>query len=490
MASGTGILARLRRVPPSKAGVLSLAASAALLAMHATRFEDSARFAGDAWEYQSVAVNLVKGRGFPKFGELAPFPEYRFEEAASRAAHYPRFAEAGKAGGLDHFYRNPGYPLFLAAVYGVFGVHPLAAKLAQSLLLLLVAGALMRVGRMLWGEDGFYAGALAGPVYAAVYGYQAGHILTEPLIAASLAVVVEAFQRWRRRPDLSGAAAVGAALALSLYVKSSNLFIPPLVALLLWRAAPGVRAASPAAALAAMLVLLAPYSAFATARTGALVVLSTQGPTSLLDNNNEYSLATRAWGPQWRDDPEAFYNRPDIAGLPPLAKVAAFYSSRPAALVRAASYKLDAGFRDAVFLKAVVAVLLAEAILRVWAGWTRRRSLAVPALGRLFLLGASAAVFAASALQWLGTLPLAALVAAALWAAGGGRVGGLFPGIHGALLGNFILIFVIFDGAPRFFSPAQPFFMLLALRVAFATVFDLDAWARTAVAAAPQAPEI
>lgn len=479
---GIDILALIRRVPQARARLFSLVASAFFLGLHSVKFEASARFRGDTWEYQSLAVNLVKGCGFPKFGLLVPFAEYGFEDSATQTSHYGRFAEAGKGGGEDHFYRNPGYPWFLAVVYSFVGVRPLAAKLLQAVLMFIVAAGLMRIGRLLWGQDGFYAGALAGPLYVGVYGYQAGHILTEPLIAFSMAALVESFLRWHREPSLRGAAVLGACFALSLYVKSSNVFIPPFVALLLWWRTWGTpatrRLAHSAAALGTRGVLLAPYAVFATARTGSLVILSTQGPTSLLDNNNEFSLASGAWGPQWRNDPRAFYNLPEIAPLPPLRKVAAFYASRPSDFFRAASYKLNAGFRDAIFLKFVWSALVAEALVRVWWRATRRRRGPGAARAPAALVGTVGAIFCASAVEILGVLPLAAGAAASFLWTPRGLVTAQVSGIFGALLANFVLIFVVFDGAPRFFSVVQPFFILLSFRVAFATIFDPVGWTR------------
>ncbi|TBR21889.1 hypothetical protein EPO15_09190 [bacterium] len=467
--------------------VVSTLTTAGLLGLHARNFDDTARFAGDTWEYQSLAVNLVKGRGYPRFGELVPFPEYAFNADARLAPHYPRFVEAGQHGGEWNFYRTPGYPMFLAGIYALTGVHPLAAKLAQSLLLFLVAGSLIWVGRELWGEVGARSGALAGPVYAGIYGYQAGAILTEPLIAFSLVLIAAAFLNWRRRPGLPSAALLGGTFALSLTVKASNAFIPPFICLLmLGRGSPSGllrRAVQPLASAAAMAVCLAPYALFASVRAERPVVLSTQGPTSLLDNNNEFSLEKRAWGPEWRDDPRAFYNRADIASLSPLAKVAAFYSSRPRGLLRAAGYKLEAGFRHAVFLKWVLSVLGADALVFLLLGLevVRNRISSGLAIGTL-LVGTSAVVLALSAFQMIGVVPLAGAAAALVWARGGGQLFELLRGLHAVLLGNFTLIFIVFDGTPRFFSVAQPFFALLAFRFAYETVFDPRVWAERAAA--------
>lgn len=473
-----------RALPFRPIFLFTLVLCAGIMASRTAGFTRTAVFAGDTWEFQSVAVNFAKGRGFPKFGQVLAFEEYRFERLDPPPPHLARFIEAGRDGGRDLFYRTPVYPFALGCFYKAFGVRPWAAKALQALLLALAAASMVWVGREFWGDVGLVSGALAGPLYCAVYGYQAGHILTEPLLTPSLAGVVVAYMAWRAGPGRLRAAAVGLALAVALGVKGSVLFLPPLTAVLMAvteaRAKFAERAAHAALALAVAAACVAPYSLFASGRVGRFVLLSTQGDLVLLDNNNEYSIAKGAWSSEWRADPASFYNRAVPGAMPPLRKVLAYYSARPADLPRAVAYKLESGFRYAVFLKFVLAALLVEGLFRVWARTARLPEDPRGMAGGLFAALAVAAGLAAA--RVIGFLPLLGGAAAAAMFGRGGTVVRLFSGLHAALLANFLAVMALIDGVPRYFSVVEPFFMLLAFRVAFATAFDPGRWAETILA--------
>lgn len=370
--------------------------------------------------------------------------------------------------------------MFLAGVYRLTGVHPLAAKLTQGVLLLAIALSLSWLGAQFWGEEGALIGAVAGVLYVAVYGYQAGTILTEPMNAFSLTVSACVYCLWRRNPGFASAAALGLAWAFCLLVKGSNIFIPFAVVTLMCfspsvEASPASRARQGGAAFALMLLAIAPYSAFATLRSGRPVFLSTQGASVLLDNNNEYSAAKEAWAPEWRKDPKAFFNAPEMAERSPTAKVFAFYRRNPSLLPAAMLYKFEAGFAHAVFLKAVVSALVVDAVACL---------LLAPFLTRtdsqsgLLLAGALAVTVCAACLRVVDFAVLSAVagVASFMPRVRSGRLYSALPGLHGAYLANFVLIFVIFDGAPRFFSVVEPLFILLSLRIAASSLLDLPGW--------------
>lgn len=456
----------------------TLVLCAGIMAARAAGFSRTAVFAGDTWEFQSVAVNFAKGRGFPKFGQVLPFDEYHFERQDPPPPYMARFIEAGREGGRDHFYRTPVYPFALGCFYKVFGVNPWAAKAFQALLLALAAAAMVWVGRELWGDVGLVSGALAAPVYCSVYGYQAGHILTEPLLTPSLAAVQVAYAFWRSAPGWRRAAGIGLTLAFALGVKGSVLFLPPLVAVLMTvteaRAKVAVRATHAALALAVLAAFVFPYSLFASGRVGRFVLLSTQGDFVLLDNNNEYSIAKGAWSSEWRSDPEAFYNRAVPSAMPPLRKVLRFYAAHPADLPRAISYKLEFGFRYAVFLKFVLAALFVEGLFGALRPAARLLANSGALAGGLFAtLGVTAAL---AATRVIGFLPLLCGAAAAALFGGSGTVVRLFSGLHAAVLVNFLAIMSLIDGVPRYFSVVEPFFILLAFRVALATALSPSRW--------------
>jgi hypothetical protein len=468
----------------------SLALCLAIMAGKVAGFSDTAVFTGDTWEFQSVAVNFAKGRGFPKFGQIGAFEEYRFELVDVDPPHRPKFVAAGANGGQDHFYRTPGYPFALGCVYRLFGVRPALAKAVQAFLLALSAAMLVWVGRELWGDAGTVSGMFAGPLYCAVYGYQAGLILTEPLLVPCLIAVAASYLAWRRRPSAGRAMLVGAALAAALAVKGSVVFLPLGFAFLMvaagaQSATASARSRHAATALATAFLCIAPYSAFASLRSGRFVALSTQGGFVLLDNNNEFSVAKRAWSADWRRDPASFYNRPSMAGLPPWRRVVLYYAARPGDLGRALAYKLESGFKLAVFLKFVLVALVVDVFGRlmsrraraVWPEGVRARA----AVLLVLLFGGAAA----AASRLVGFLALTAFAALAVPRGAGGVVWPLVTGLHIAFLANFVAVMSIIDGVPRYFSVVEPLFILLAFRVLIATVLAPMSWAESMDALRP-----
>ena len=96
---------------------------------HWAEFDDGCYFGGDTWEYQSMAVNLVRGHGLARFGQIEPFSEYKV--TFGQTAKISKFKNYDKL----NFYRRPGYHFFLALIYKIGGVHPINAKRVQLFLL-------------------------------------------------------------------------------------------------------------------------------------------------------------------------------------------------------------------------------------------------------------------------------------------------------------------------------------------------------------------
>jgi 4-amino-4-deoxy-L-arabinose transferase-like glycosyltransferase len=86
---------------------------------------------GDTRDYHAFAESLLSGRGYQQ--------RYAGETAAYHGLTF-------------HAYRMPGYPVFLALVYGLFGWRPLYAYLANVLCDLVTAVFTLLIGRRLGGR--------------------------------------------------------------------------------------------------------------------------------------------------------------------------------------------------------------------------------------------------------------------------------------------------------------------------------------------------
>jgi hypothetical protein len=192
------------------------------------------------------------------------------------------------------------------------------------------------------------------------------------------------------------------------------------------------------------------------------MMLSTQGDGVLLNNNNEYALAAEGWSSDWRLDPESHYNRAGGEALPAWRRVVGYYVSRPADLPAAVSYKLETGFKFALFLKFILCALILDGVAT--AARTRARRAGVRTLGNGAWLAALLVLTALATFRAVGVIPLLAFAAMIVGGAPGPLVR-LFPTLHAAILCNFILVMAIIDGVPRYFSVAEPLFILLAFRV-------------------------
>ena len=202
-------------------------------------FDDWASYSGDTKEYQAMAVNLAKGYGLMKGGAVAGdyVNDYKFDPNVL-GRYYPPlklFLEKGKTGGYYKFYRTPGYIVFLAGIYKLFGVSPQIAKTIQLLLITFIAAFLPYLGLMIWKKKGFWAGLIAGGIYlteyarttpkdlSITYPYQ---LMTEGLISFWLFIWVWLFLLWEKNKKPLLTLILGILTGLSLLIKGSNIFIP------------------------------------------------------------------------------------------------------------------------------------------------------------------------------------------------------------------------------------------------------------------------
>jgi 4-amino-4-deoxy-L-arabinose transferase-like glycosyltransferase len=209
--------------------------------------------------------------------------------------------------GPAHVYDNtwfpPGYPLFLAVIYGVFGPSLAAVRIVQACLSAATCLVAYAIARDAFGKR---AGQITGVLLALYPGhiYMAWRLMAETLFTLLLALAVLAAQRAVARdgpPAVARergrrawlAAGAGLALGVATLVKSNLIVLAPL--LLLWLAfampRPGRRRAAALAAMAAMAagcalpLLAAPLASRLSPAHRASWLPGNGGPTLWWSNN-------------------------------------------------------------------------------------------------------------------------------------------------------------------------------------------------------------
>ncbi|HEY65962.1 MAG TPA: hypothetical protein G4O02_15475 [Caldilineae bacterium] len=222
----------------------------------------------DAAEYSAIAENLAAGHG------------YRLASGALTAI------------------RPPLFPLLLAGVYVVFGVHYGAALVMQSVLGSLSCVITYRVGAEAFGE---WPGRLAG-VMAAGYPmliYHDSQLLSETPFILWTILAVWAMLRLTRRVRLRDVGLLGGALGLAALTRPNGLLLwAGVVAWALWywrrRAWPII-----AGATLVVIVLLTPWVVRNWIAMGAFIPASTMGGAVLLGSYNEIVLRDPTYRGDW-----------------------------------------------------------------------------------------------------------------------------------------------------------------------------------------------
>ncbi len=315
-----------------------------MLLAHRGKLSDTVFFGGDSWEYQSLGVNISMGKGF-RYGKIAGLENYKFSltEKSLRVPFYPLPPVERREGVstlYDYFvngrgfsfYRTPGYPLFLAFIYRLLGVHPLAVKIAQIILLSFVAALLPLIGRHYWGGRGGLSGFAAAAFFLRYCSPDPTKIMSEPLIVFSLSVLAIMLIFWEEKASLPRTVILAAAAASSALIKGLNIFLPVIILCYLWQKTDRQRRLFLSFVYFMVTVsLFSSWSLYAGSRVHYPVVLSTHQNTLLLDSNNENTLDSGGWDPSWRKEESGsqkfIYNRPGIRQMPVCAKLAAFLSA-------------------------------------------------------------------------------------------------------------------------------------------------------------------
>lgn len=330
-----------------------------IISFNRVNFDNSVHFVGDTWEYQSMAVNLVKGKKLMTVGAFGDYQqEYKFRPAA--ATYQPQLDYLIKHGQENNqqtnFYRTPGYVIFLGIIYKLFGVSPLIVKQIQLLLVIFIAASLPYLGFNYWQSRGFTAGIIAGFVFLLEYGQDItentgitypSQIMTEILIAFCLLIFVLVFIAWQKRPNWLWSLLLGLATGINLMVKGSTLFIFPLVLIYFTNLVikKKIKLISLVTYIIGAIVIVAPYSIYASLTNESTILLSTQSNVVVLGGNNEFAT-DGTWHREGYppNNEQSFYARSEVKSLPLLNKVAFFYKSHLYLFPKIFLAKIHSGF--------------------------------------------------------------------------------------------------------------------------------------------------
>jgi hypothetical protein len=225
---------------------------------------------GDPADYQRWAASLATGHGFPGTGIASP--------------------------GTPSAFRPPAYPLTLAGVYELVGVHPLAGRLLGAALGVLAVGLVAALGRALAGERvGLWAGLVAAvfPPLVALCGTILSEALFLPLELALALVLVELA---RRPAALRWSIGAGVLCGLALLTRAVAIVwvVVALVAVARSVASGRPRRTALAGLLAAFVIVMAPWTVRNLAVLDAFVPVSTEGGYTLA---GQYNSTVAAPGP-------------------------------------------------------------------------------------------------------------------------------------------------------------------------------------------------
>jgi len=183
---------------------------------------DHAYFGGDVWQYQSLGVNLLFGHGY-KLGGLEGFKTYKYGvyKGQPREEIEGRF-RSFTSGARHAFSRSPGYPLFIAGVYKVFGIHPRVVKILQIVMVAITTALMPLIGWYYWNRWGIFSGLVSGLLFNIYFSPDVWRLMSETFNIFGLTMWIPMLIIWEKRPSFFRTIIMGMATAMVLLIRGSN----------------------------------------------------------------------------------------------------------------------------------------------------------------------------------------------------------------------------------------------------------------------------
>jgi 4-amino-4-deoxy-L-arabinose transferase-like glycosyltransferase len=251
-----------RRVLIGITGVAVLLRLAVAIALGDTANEVSG--AADQFSYDVLAQRVLQGYGFS-----FPTAWYPFALANTPTAHW-----------------SYAYTLYLAAVYGIAGHHPLIARLIQALASGAGCWLIFRIGRRLFDDRvGLTAAALTA-VYAYFVFFNAA-LMTQTFFILALLAAIDRALAIAERPTLGTWAALGACLGVGVLLRQTLLlYIPLLLGWLVWVTYGRLRLRDLIVAIVVVTLFIAPWTLRNYVAFGDFLLLNSNGGYFLWASNH------------------------------------------------------------------------------------------------------------------------------------------------------------------------------------------------------------
>jgi 4-amino-4-deoxy-L-arabinose transferase-like glycosyltransferase len=194
--------------------------------------------------------------------------------------------------------RPPLYPVFVAGIYGLFGVENFqAVRLIQAVVSLVNVMLLYWLGAAVFSRRVGYWVAGLFCYYPSFLGYN-NLLLTEVLFTFWLCLTCALVVRSLQRQSLGCLAGAGAVLGLAALTRSVLWLFPPVLVvflLLTWKGSLGRRLAAASVVVVPFALVLAPWAVRNTRLQHTLVAVDVMGGRNFMMGNYRYTPLYRSW---------------------------------------------------------------------------------------------------------------------------------------------------------------------------------------------------
>jgi len=292
------------------------------------KYDNKVDFTGDEWDYQSIAVNNYFGYAFLTTGRIKEIEAYKFKNLDDgKIKFWERFS------GRKAFNRSPLYPFFVSFIYRLFGINPAIVKYIQLLLIVTSGMLLVPIGRLAWGDKGYYIGYLSFILFVFLNYRFPEHLMPENWQFLFLSLItICMFNHYKGSRTYS--ILLGILLGISCLNKGTTFFLFPLIILsdlYYFRFKNKVHWQNICLFAIGFIVITGLWSLEVSKQRNQFTFISSQTSDVILDGNNEY-CKDGLWHPEWKGNPDSFYNTDKMNNKPVFLRVINFYMANPGSL--------------------------------------------------------------------------------------------------------------------------------------------------------------